>query len=216
MPDFPTYFGPPQLVIETEKTFEKDGFQVFKWTLLEHTGTHMDAPFHFAKEGLSADKLDPSVLVVPLVVIDIKERATADPDAQLMAADIEAFEQANGPLPENCCVAMNSGWAQHVGTEMFRNAGADGMMHFPGFHPDAANMLLQRNVAGIAVDTLSLDFGASQDFAVHATWLPAGRWGLEAIANLDEAPATGATLVVGSPKVINATGGPSRLFALLP
>src|SRR5688572_30382951 len=68
VPDFPTYFGPPQLEIETIKTFEKDHFQVYRWHLVEHTGTHMDAPFHFAPEGLSADKLDPAVLVVPLVV----------------------------------------------------------------------------------------------------------------------------------------------------
>ena len=213
-PDFPTYFGPPQLEIETVKTFEKDHFLVYKWHLVEHTGTHMDAPHHFSPEGLSADKLDPSVLVVPLAVIDVKEKAAADPDYQLSRADIEAFEQANGALPENCCVAMNSGWAQFMGTEKFRNAAADGSMHFPGFHPDATNLLLERNVAGIAVDTLSLDFGASADFAVHFSWLPAGRWGIEAIANLDAAPAAGATLVVGSPKVAGATGGPSRVFAL--
>jgi kynurenine formamidase len=214
VPNFPTYFGPPQLEIETIKTFEKDHFQVYKWHLVEHTGTHMDAPFHFAPEGMSADKLDPSVLVVPLVVIDVKEKAAADPDYQLSPADIEAFEQANGALPENCCVAMNSGWSQHVGTEKFRNADDKGAMHFPGFHPDATNLLLERNVAGIAVDTLSLDFGASADFGVHFSWLPAGRWGLEAVANLDAAPATGATLVVGAPKVAGCTGGPSRIFAL--
>jgi hypothetical protein len=134
-PDFPTYFGPPQLEIETIKTFEADHFQVYRWHLVEHTGTHMDAPFHFDPEGTSADRLDPSVLVVPLAVIDVKEKAAADPDYQLSPDDITAFESANGPLPENCCVAMNSGWAQHVGTDMFRNADASGGMHFPGFHP---------------------------------------------------------------------------------
>ena len=34
--------------IETIKTFEKDHFQVYRWHLVEHTGTHMDAPVHFA------------------------------------------------------------------------------------------------------------------------------------------------------------------------
>jgi kynurenine formamidase len=216
VPDFPTYLGPPQLEIEEFKNIDRDGFQVFRWHLVEHTGTHMDAPFHFDKDGVSADKLDPTVLVVPLAVIDVKEKAATDPDYQLVPADIEAYEQANGALPENCCVAMNSGWAAHVGTEKFRNAGADGTMHFPGFHGDTAKLLLERNVAGIAVDTLSLDYGASKDFAVHLSWLPAGRWGMEAVANLDAAPAAGATLVVGSPKVVDATGGPSRLLALLP
>lgn len=214
--DFPTYFGEKQLEIEPMMTYEKNKLNINRWHLVEHTGTHIDSPFHFSADGPSVDKLGPDVLVVPLVVVDVKEKAAADPDYQLSVADIEAFEQANGALPERCCVAMNSGWAQHVRSEKFRNAGADGVMHFPGFHPDATNLLLQRNVAGIGVDTLSLDYGASKDFAVHYSWLPAGRWGMECMANLDEAPATGATLVVGSPMIAGATGGPSRLFALLP
>ena len=42
-----------------------------------------------------------------------------------------------------------------------------------------------------------------------------GRWGMEGVANLDRVPARGATLVVGAPKIKGATGGPSRLFALV-
>jgi kynurenine formamidase len=88
-------------------------------------------------------------------------------------------------------------------------------MHFPGFHLEAAKLLEERDAAGIAVDTLSLDFGASPDFAVHYAWLPGGRWGIECIANLRELPPTGATLVVGGPKIQGATGGPARVLALV-
>ena len=73
----------------------------------------------------------------------------------------------------------------------------------------------ERKVAGIAVDTLSLDNGASKDFKTHRLWLPSGRWGLENVANLDQVPAAGATLVVGVAKVKDATGGPARLIALV-
>jgi kynurenine formamidase len=89
------------------------------------------------------------------------------------------------------------------------------MMHFPGIHPDTSAMLLERNVNGLAVDTLSLDHGASQDFATHYSWLPAGRWGLECVANLADMPASGATMVVGGPKIEGATGGPTRIIALV-
>ena len=75
------------------------------------------------------------------------------------------------------------------------------MLHFPGFHPEATAWLMQeRRVRGMAVDTLSLDFGASKDFKTHYAWLPSGRWGLECVANLDRVPPRGATLVVGAPK----------------
>jgi kynurenine formamidase len=92
-----------------------------------------------------------------------------------------------------------------------------GVLHFPGFSPEAADWLMQeRNIAGLAVDTLSLDHGPSKDFKVHNRWLPSGRWGLENVANLDSAPASGATLVVGLAKVAGATGAPARLLALVP
>jgi kynurenine formamidase len=103
-----------------------------------------------------------------------------------------------------------------VNTPEFRNADENGTLHFPGFHIEAAQYLLEeRQVHGIAVDTLSLDYGPSPDFAVHYLWLPTNRWGMEAVANLDAVPARGATLIVGGPKVAGATGGPSRLIALV-
>ncbi|MEZ4610202.1 MAG: hypothetical protein R2838_08145 [Caldilineaceae bacterium] len=59
---------------------------------------------------------------------------------------------------------------------------ADEVMHFPGFHIEAVEFLLtERDAKGIFVDTLSLDFGPSPDFAVHYRWLPAGKWGMECV-----------------------------------
>jgi kynurenine formamidase len=90
------------------------------------------------------------------------------------------------------------------------------VFHFPGIDPTATEWLLkERRVVGLAVDTLSLDPGYTKEFKTHALWLPAGRWGLENVANLDQVPPIGATLVVGAPKVIGATGGPARIFALV-
>jgi hypothetical protein len=74
---------------------------------------------------------------------------------------------------------------------------------------------VERKVAGIAVDTLSLDNGPSREFKTHKLWLPSGRWGLENVANLGKVPAGGATLVVGAPKVKDATGGLTRVLALV-
>ena len=75
---------------------------------------------------------------------------------------------------------MMSGWDAHVNSARFRNADADGVMHFPGFHLEAAQMLMEEaDVVGLAVDSLSLDHGISKDFAVHYAWLPSNRWGIE-------------------------------------
>jgi kynurenine formamidase len=214
-PDFPTYFGEQQLSIENVFTYDKNKFNIKKWTIVEHTGTHMDAPFHFSPDGSSADVIPVESLVVPLAVVDIAARAEENADAQVTPDDLKAWEGQHGPLPDGCCVAMQSGWDRHVTGPKFRNADADKKMHFPGFHIEAAQMLLERSVAGIAVDTLSLDFGPSPDFAVHYAWLPTNRWGLECVAGLGDVPASGATLVVAGPKIVGATGGPSRVLALV-
>lgn len=214
---FPTFFGEQQLFYDQKFNYAEHMFNLFEIRVNEHTGTHIDAPLHFSEDGRSVAEIPVEDLVCPLAVIDIRARAAEDADAQLTPDDVKAWIDANGELPDGVCVAMLSGWGAHVETDKFRNVGDDGKtMHFPGFHIEAAQMLLESgNVKGIAVDTLSLDFGPSPDFAVHYAWLPSGRWGLECVANLEALPASGATIVVGAPKIRGGTGGPSRVFAMV-
>jgi kynurenine formamidase len=213
--DFPTFSGLQQLELETVVTLANDGYNIYRWILEEHTGTHMDAPFHFS-DGPTADQIPADQLFGALAVIDIRSKAEADPDAQVTPDDLAAWEAQYGPLPEGAVVAMLSGWQANLGTDKFRNADADGVLHFPGFHIETIQMLLEeRSAKGILVDTLSLDHGPSADFAVHYSWLPAGKWGIENVANLDQLPASGAVAIVGGPKIAGASGGPTRIFALV-
>lgn len=217
-PDFPTFFGKPGIEIERLAELRKDGYNMNAWRLVEHSGTHLDAPIHFSEAGKDVAGIEAAMLIAPLAVIDVSTKAEQDPDYLLSRADLASWEAKNGTLPNGCCVAMHSGWGRLATADPARFIGRDvnGMMHFPGVAPEAAEWLLkERQVAGLAVDTLSLDNGPSADFKTHYLWLPSGRWGLENVANLDQAPATGATLVVGLPKVKDATGAPVRLFALM-
>lgn len=214
--DFPTFDGPPGIVLERISTLADDGYNMFHWHIVEHTGTHLDAPSHFSAGGASADAIPIEDLVLPVVVIDIAARAAEDPETQLTPEDVRAWIARHGALPDGCCVAMHSGWDAHVTSDRFRNAGSDGVMRFPGFHPETAALLMEEaSVLGIAVDTLSLDTGSSTDFGTHIAWLGSGRWGLECVANLAALPPVGATLVVGAPKIEGVTGGISRVMALV-
>lgn len=214
--DFPTFFGEQQFFEEQLFNYAEHYFNLKEIRVNEHTGTHLDAPLHFSEDGRSVDEIPVERLVVPLAVIDIRAKADEDADAQVTPDDLRAWIDAHGDLPTGCCVAMNSGWSQHVRSPRFRNVDDDGVMHFPGFHVEASQMLMEEaDVVGMAVDSLSLDHGPSQDFATHYAWLPTDRWGLECIANLDAVPAVGATLVVGAPKHAGGTGGPCRVLTLV-
>jgi kynurenine formamidase len=216
-PVFPTLFGVAGIELQPQFSFKKDGFNLNWWRVIEHAGTHLDAPIHFSEAGATVDKIPATDLVVPLAVVDVAVRAAQNPDYVVSIDDIAQWEKKNGRLPDGCCVAMHSGWGAFAADAgKFTGRDVDGTLHFPGFGFEAAAFLMkERRVLGIAVDTLSLDTGASKDFKVHYGWLPSGRWGLENVANLDQVPASGATLVVGIPKIKDATGGPARLMALV-
>ncbi|MFP4125588.1 MAG: cyclase family protein [Alphaproteobacteria bacterium] len=215
--DFPTFGGSPGIAYDKLFDFERDGYNLYSLTVNEHTGTHIDAPLHFSEDGRSVAEIPARHLVLPLCIVDIRAKAAEDRDAQVTPDDLEAWIGAHGSIPAGACVAMNSGWAGKVGTREFRGADSarPGTLHFPGFHVEAAQMLLEESeAAAIGVDTLSLDHGPSADFATHYAWLPAGRYGIECLAGLDALPAKGATLVVGAPKTRAGTGGPARILAL--
>ncbi|MEO0633094.1 MAG: cyclase family protein [Pseudomonadota bacterium] len=213
---FPTYFGAPGITSDQPFNFAEHGFNLFNLSVNEHTGTHIDAPLHFSADGASVDELPVSSLVVPLCIVDIAARAEADPDAQVTPDDLATWIADNGDIPDGACIAMHSGWASKTGGDGYRNVGADEKMHFPGFHIEATQMLLEETSAvAMAVDTLSLDHGPSETFATHYAWLPAGRYGIENLAGLDQVLAAGATLVVGAPTHRGGTGGPARIFAMV-
>jgi kynurenine formamidase len=215
---FPIWPSPVNIPIKVTNiaTLARDGYYANKWELVEHHGTHLDAPGHFAPRGVTAERLEASSLIVPAAVIDLRDRARKNADTAVTIDDLKAWEKAHGRLPKKCGVFLNSGWDAKAGdARAFLGQDRSRTMHFPGFSREAGEFLLaEREVVGLAVDTLSLDIGASPDFAVHKLWLGAGKWGLECVANLSKLPPAGATVFVGAPKVVSASGGPARVLAV--
>lgn len=211
---FPTFDGKPGIAYTPDKILDRDGYQLWQLTIFEHSGTHVDAPLHFSADGASVDEIPAERLVCPLCVIDLTAKAAEDANAMVGPDDIEAFVSAHGQIPAGAVVAMYSGWAARLADPSYRTDG-DGNFAFPGFSKAATDMLADMDVAGIGVDTLSLDPGNSADFAVHTSWLPGGRYGIENLAGLDRVPPVGATVVVGAPTHRRGTGGPARVIAIL-
>jgi kynurenine formamidase len=195
---------------------EKNGFAANELTFAEHTGTHLDAPSHFVANGQTAEALEVSRFLAPLVVVSVAERAARDEDTLVTVDDLAEWERAHGRIPDGAVVVMDSGWEPRVGQPgRFLNADAAGVMHHPGWSREAAEWLVhERVITGVGTDTISLDFGASTTYEAHQVLLGAGKYGLECVASLGTVPPCGATLVVGAPKHEGGTGGPARLLAL--
>jgi kynurenine formamidase len=198
-------------------TVEKNGYFTRSFWMLEHYGTHLDAPAHFPPGKTTVDQIPVKQLFGPAVVIDVRAESGKDADYQLPAARLEEWEKRHGRIPEGAIVLLRTGWASRwPDVQKYRNQDAQGKMHFPGFSADAAKLLIARKVSGLGCDTLSVDYGASSDYAVHHMALGAGLYHLENLADLSELPDTGASLIVAPIKLEGGSGGPVRVFALLP
>jgi kynurenine formamidase len=212
---FPAFVPGEEAARRTVVTIEADGYYLQEWRIIEHIGTHVDAPGHFTAGGRLAPDLQPSELIVPAVVIDIADRAARDPDAVVTIADLRSFERRHGRIPRDSAVLMYSGWGAKVGdADAYRGADATGTPHFPGFSPDACEWLLHhRLIRSLGVDTLSIDPGNSATFETHLILTGADRYGLENLANLHRIPSRGATIVVGLIPYEEGSGGQARVFA---
>ena len=188
-----------------------------QWGFNEHSGTHVDIPSHFILDvGENVDTYDPNLLVGPAVVIDIAARTEEDADAFVTVEDLQAWESANGEIPPGALVCMHSGWETRFNdAAAYGNWDEDGTPHFPGFGGDAAAFLVEeRDIHGIAVDTMSQDPGNSATFPVHYTILGAGKYGIENVRNLAAIKDRQATVVLGVPRWKEGSGGPCRVLAL--
>ena len=198
-------------------TVERNGYFTRSFWMLEHYGTHLDAPAHFPPGKATVDQIPPKQLMGPAVVLDVRAEGMKDPDYQLPAAGVEEWEKRHGRIREGAIVLLRTGWASRwPDARRYRNQDAQGKMHFPGFSLGAAKLLVERKVSGLGCDTMSVDYGASEDFAVHHLVLGASLYQLENLADLSELPDAGAFLIVAPIKLEAGSGGPVRVYALLP
>ena len=221
-------FWPTAKMFEKETVFEgrtDAGFyySAFNFSAAEHGGTHVDAPIHFAEGRLATNEIAVDRMIGPAVVIDVKAASAQDPDYRVAPKDITDWEAEHGRIPDGAILLFNTGYARHYpDREKYMGTAARGQeavadLHFPGIHPATAAFLVgQRDVAAVGLDTPSIDYGQSTDFAAHVTLYRNDIPGLENVASLDGLPPTGATVIALPMKIEGGSGGPVRIVAFVP
>ena len=186
----------------------------------EHGGTHLDAPYHFAEGGRTTERIPIEALIGPAAVIDVRAASAADPDHAVTAEEIGRWEAEHGPIPAGAIVVLHTGWGgrwpdarRYLGDD---TPGDATRLHFPGLSADGASLLAARRVAGVGIDTASIDPGPSRDFIAHQILAAADVYNLENLDNVELLPSRGATLIALPVKIGGGTGGPARVIAVLP
>jgi kynurenine formamidase len=196
-------------------------YVAYNLSMAEHGGTHMDAPIHFAEGKITAAEVPLANCIGPAVVIDVSEQSSRDRDYRMTVEDVRRWERRHGRIPRDAIVVMNSGWGKFW-PDKKRYLGTDKPMdvanlHFPGFSKEAAEFLVrERDVAALAIDTPSIDYGQSTDFIAHQVLNGANKPAFENVANVDRLPPTGATFIALPLKIEDGSGGPARIVAVLP
>ena len=198
------------------------GYYYSSYTILtpEHGGTHLDAPIHFYENGETVDELMLSKLTGKAVVIDVSSQALENRDYLIDSTAILNWEAGHGKIPAQTMVLFRTGYGKfypdreaYFGTSKI-GAEAIPELHFPGIHPETALWLAKsRNVKAVGLDTPSLDYGQSKDFAAHQALMENQIPGFENVANLDQLPATGIYVVALPMKIKGGSGGPLRIIS---
>ena len=159
----------------------------------------------------SLREITPDELIVPIVVIDISERAARDSDTLLTVDDLRRFERRNGRIPNGALVRMDSGWAAKVGDPLaYKGGPAFPDYHFPGFDLPAAMWLAEhRDVAGLPGGHAQHRPGQLDHVPGPRRLFRHGRYGVENLNNLDRIPPRGAVAYVGLIPLREGSGGPS-------
>jgi kynurenine formamidase len=196
-------------------------YSAYSFCASEHGGTHLDAPSHFAEGAWSSAQIPVERFIASAVVIDVSEKTKENPDYTLSVADVLDSEAKYGQIAPGSTVLLRTGWAKrwpdrraYLGDD---TPGDASKLHFPSYGLEAATLLIRdRRVGSIGVDTASIDPGTSRDFPVHRLAAANNVIGLENLANLDELPPKGATVIALPMKIAGGSGAPLRAIALVP
>lgn len=210
--DNPTWSGEVDFNHKMAQDYLAEGKYKFRKNnieMAEGCGTHIDAPAHCIPGGKTIEQIPIEDLFAPCVVVDVSSNAVDD--YMVSVADITAFEKQHGEISPRSFVIIRTGWDRFWNNpDQYRNN-----IMFPCVSAEAAQLLVDRGIVGLGVDTLSPDRN-DHGFEVHNIVLGADKYLVENIANTDQMPAKGSHILIAPIKTKNGTEAPARVTAFVP
>tara|TARA_B100000408_G_scaffold84830_1_gene64854 strand:+ start:1046 stop:1696 length:651 start_codon:yes stop_codon:yes gene_type:complete len=200
----PTFPGSPQPNFIPWENIKDDGYNLELLFLSSHTGTHLDAPYHFIENGKKIHEISPNRLIRDAVLIKSRKKS----GQAITKTDILKFEKMHEKIPNGSTVIFWTGWQKMLHDDSY-------FIKNPGLSTTAAKYLVSKKTNLVGIDSPSIDFQASKQFSVHHIFSKNGILILENLANLEKIKSWKFQLVVLPLKLKNATGSPVRAVAVL-
>jgi len=200
----PTFPGSPQPNFIPWEKIKDDGYNLELLFLSSHTGTHLDAPYHFLEKGSKIHEISLKKLVSEAVLIKSRKKR----NETITKTDIQKFEKKYGEIDGLSSVIFLTGWQKNLQKKYYFTKN-------PGLAVSAAKYLASKKISLVGIDSPSIDLGTDSKFSVHQIFAKKGILIVENLANLDKIKSSKFHLVVLPLKLKNATGSPVRAIAFV-
>jgi len=200
----PTFPGSPQPSFIPWENVKEDGYNLELLFLSTHTGTHMDAPYHFLEKGAKIHEISLKKLVSEAVLIKSKKKG----GESITKTDIQKFEKKHEKIAGFSSVIFYTGWQRNLQKKYYFTKN-------PGLSVSAAKYLASKKINLVGIDSPSIDLGKDSKFSAHQIFTKKGILIVENLANLDKIKSSKFHLVVLPLKLKNATGSPVRAIAFV-
>ena len=197
---FPT--DPKPIFLRWSKR-ESHGFESEVLYMSSHTGTHMDAPYHFHPDGRTVDKLRLDLFLCDGVLLDLTAKGARD------HIDLNDLERGLKNVRSNIrgkAVILHTAWSKRFGQESY-------LSENPGLTKEAARFLTSKQVALVGIDTANVDHPSDPTFPAHNIFLPNEIPIVENLCRLDEIKARRFRFIALPLKLKGGTGSPVRAIA---
>lgn len=199
----PTFPGSPKPNFIPWSKIKTDGYNLELLFLSSHTGTHLDAPFHFVEKGRKIHEISPSRLISDAILIRLEKGR----NHSITKKDIVNFEKKWGEIKENSTVIFSTGWQKNIQKKYF-------FFDNPRLSDSAAKYLISKKPNLVGIDSPSIDLGKKSKFSVHHILAKNNVLILENLCNLEKISGFFFKLIVLPLKLKDATGSPVRAVAI--
>lgn len=199
----PTFPGSPKPNFIPWSKIKTDGYNLELLFLSSHTGTHLDAPFHFVEKGRKIHEISSSRLISDAILIRLEKGR----NRSITKKDIVNFEKKWGEIKENSTVIFSTGWQKNIQKKYY-------FLNNPGLSDSAAKYLISKKPNLVGIDSPSIDLGKNSKFSVHHILAKNNVLILENLCNLEKISGINFRLIVLPLKLKDATGSPVRAVAI--
>lgn len=202
-PSTPTFPGSPKTQFILWSTLKDDGYNLELLFLSSHTGTHLDAPYHFVKNGIKIHQISPERLLGNAILIKIKKGK----NQAITKNDLITFERKNGNIPKHSSIIFHTEWQNYLNRDFY-------FIDNPGLSQSAANYLVSKEVNLVGIDSPSIDLGKDKTFSVHKILAKNNILIVENLSNLNKIRSKHFDFIILPLKLKDASGSPVRALAI--